>query len=97
MSCHTTQIVQEWFEKPNKEFKVLTRPTNVLYLIKHLWDVVGKPVQLMEKPPHNLQHTLPQHTFRGLVGPMPQQIRDVLVAQGGPNRREVLLMLNLIR
>ena len=55
--CHTTKIVQEWFEEHDKEFKVLPWPPNSpdLNLIVHLWDVLEKEVRSMEAPPYNLQ------------------------------------------
>lgn len=30
--CHSAKIVQEWFEKHDKELKVLTRPQNSTYV-----------------------------------------------------------------
>ncbi|KAF7640777.1 hypothetical protein LDENG_00015010, partial [Lucifuga dentata] len=103
---HTAEIVQEWFEEHDKEFKVLTWPPNSpdLNPIEHLWDVMEKQVRSMEVPPPYLQDLkdlllkswcqIPQDTFRGLVESMPQQVRAVLAARGDlHNIRQVVLML----
>ena len=42
MPRHKAKMVQEWFEKHNKEFKVLTWPD--LNPMEHLWDVLNKQV-----------------------------------------------------
>ena len=93
-----TKVVQEWFEEL-KEFKVLICPPNSpdLSPIKHLWDVLDKPVRSIEAPPHNLQDLkdllltswcqIPQRTFRGLVESMPRWVRVVLAAKGDQHKR----------
>ena len=55
--CYTAEIVQEWFEEHNNEFKVLTWPQHSpdLNPIEHLRDVLDKQVRSMEAPPHHLQ------------------------------------------
>ena len=94
--CKKTNMFQEWFEEHNNKFEVLTWPPNSpdLNPIEHLWDVLDKQIQSMEAPPCNIQDLkdllltswcqIPQHTFRGLVESMPQRVRAVLAAKGGP-------------
>jgi len=45
--CHTTNIVQEWFEEHDEVFKVLPWPPNSpdLNPIEHLWDVLDQHVR----------------------------------------------------
>uniref|UniRef100_A0A8P4G4M8 Transposable element Tcb1 transposase n=1 Tax=Dicentrarchus labrax TaxID=13489 RepID=A0A8P4G4M8_DICLA len=96
--CHKAEMVQEWFEEHNNDFRVLTWPPNSpdLNPVEHLWDALDKQVRSMESPPHNLQDLkdllqtswcqIPQHTFRGLVESMPQRVRAVLAANGEPTQ-----------
>uniref|UniRef100_A0AAY5L9N5 Tc1-like transposase DDE domain-containing protein n=1 Tax=Esox lucius TaxID=8010 RepID=A0AAY5L9N5_ESOLU len=96
--CHKAKIVLGWFEEHNNEFKVSTWPPNSpdLNPIEHLWDVLDKQVRSMETPPHNLLDLkdllltswcqIPQHTFRGLVEPMPRQVKGVFAVKGGPTQ-----------
>ncbi|XP_062292370.1 uncharacterized protein LOC133996801 [Scomber scombrus] len=72
---------QKWFRN-----SLRTWPPNSpdLNSIEHLWDVLDKQVRSMEATPRNLQDLkdllltswcqIPQHTFRGLVESMPQQL-----------------------
>ena len=90
--CHKAKMVQEWFEE------VVTWPPNSSDInpIKHLWDVLDKQVRSTEVSPRNLQdlrdllltswYQIPQHKFRGLVESMPQWVRAVLAAKGGPRQ-----------
>ena len=57
MPCHTAQVVQEWFEEHEEEFKLLPLPpvSPDLYLIKHLWDVLEQQLQSTAAPAHNIQ------------------------------------------
>lgn len=66
----------EWFDKHVKELMVLIWLPHSpdLNSIGHLWDVLEKPVQSLETPPHNLYDLLltswarcHKNTFRGLV------------------------------
>ncbi|KAK3525669.1 hypothetical protein QTP70_004315 [Hemibagrus guttatus] len=96
--CHKAKMVQEWFDKQNNQFEVLTWPPNSpdLNPIQHLWDVLDKQVRSMEAPPHNLEDLkdlllppwcqTPQHTFRDLEESMPRWVRAVLAAKGGPTQ-----------
>ena len=98
-----------WFEELNNEFEMLTWPPNSpdLNQIKHLWDVLDKPVRSMAAPPHNLQDLkdllltswcqIPQHTLRDLVESMFRRVSAVLAAKGDQyNIRLVVIMLCLI-
>lgn len=52
---YTTKIVQEKFEKHDKEIKGLTWPPNSPDLIEHLWDVLDRPMSNPWRPKkHNL-------------------------------------------
>ena len=94
--CHKANMVQEWFEEQTS--LSLTCPPNFpdLNPIEHLWNVLDKQVQSMEAPSRNLQDLkdllrtswcqIPQHTFRALVESMPQWVRAVLAAKGGPTQ-----------
>ncbi|KAF7659717.1 hypothetical protein LDENG_00294150 [Lucifuga dentata] len=92
--CHTAEIVQEWFEEHDTEFKMLTWLPNSPDL--SLRDVLEKQVRSMQAPPHNLQDLkdllltswcqIPQDTFRSLVESMPRQVRAILAARGGPTQ-----------
>ncbi|KAK3562823.1 hypothetical protein QTP86_010397 [Hemibagrus guttatus] len=96
--CHKAKMLQEWFDEHNNEFEVLTCPPNSpdLNPIQHLWDVLDKQVRSMKAAPRNLQDfkdllltswcQIPQHTFRDLVESMPQQVRAVSAAKGGPTQ-----------
>ncbi len=54
---HTAEIVQEWIEEHDKEFKVLPWPTTSpdLNLIEHIWDVLDQQILSMQDSPHNLK------------------------------------------
>ncbi|KAK3557200.1 hypothetical protein QTP70_026141, partial [Hemibagrus guttatus] len=96
--CHKAKMVQEWFDEHNNQFEVSTWPPNSpdLNPIENLWDVLDKQVQSMEASPRNLQDLkdllltswcqIPQHTFRDLVESMPQGVRAVSAAKGGPTQ-----------
>lgn len=79
VSCYTTKIVQEWSEEHDWVLGVdFASNSTDLNLIKHVWDVLNKPIYWsdvwsMEASPQNLQEDLLswwqmlQHTFSGLV------------------------------
>ena len=91
--CHTSKILQEWFEEHDDEFKVLPYPPNSADLnpVHHLWGVLEKQVGSVETPPRNLEDLkdllltswclIPQDTFRGLVESMPLRVKAVLAEQ----------------
>ena len=86
-------MVQEWFEEHNNEFEVMTWPPNPPHLnpIEHLWDVVspihgGPTLQLTGlkgSAANILVPDTPEH-LQLLVESMPQRVRAVLAAKGGP-------------
>ncbi len=64
--------------------------------IEHLWDVVEWEIRIMDVQPTNLQQLrdaimsiwtkISEECFQNLVESMPQRIKAVLKAKGGPTR-----------
>lgn len=94
---------QEWAALPIKWALCPNSPN--LHPIECLWDVLDIKVQSMEDPHCNLQDFkdlllrswcwIKQHTFRGLMEPMPQRVRTVVAPKGGPTPHSVLQTLSL--
>ena len=94
----SSRYAVEWFEKHDKEFKVLSWPPNSTDLnpIEHLWDLLEKQIQSMETTPHNSQALkdlllmswcqIPEYTFRGLLESVHREIKAIVVAWGGPTQ-----------
>ncbi len=94
--CHKAQIISDWFLEHDNEFTLLTRPPQSpdLNPIEHLWDVVEREIPIMDVQPTNLQQLhdaimtiwtkISEECFQHLVESMPQIIKAVMMAKGGP-------------
>ncbi len=97
-SCHTVQIISDWFLEHDNEFTLLKWPPQSpdLNPIEHLWDVVEREIHNMDVEPTNLQQLhdaimsvwtkISEECFQHLVEYMPQRIKAVLKAKGGQTR-----------
>ncbi len=96
--CHKAQIISDWFLEHDNEFTLLKWPPQSpdLNPIEHLWDVVEREIRIMDVQPTNLQQLsdaimsiwakISEERFQHLVEFMPQRIKAVLKAKGGPTR-----------
>ncbi len=96
--CHKAQIISDWFLEHDNEFTLLKWPPQSLDLnpIEHLWDVVEREIRIMDVQTTNLQQLrdaiksiwtkISEECFQHLVESMPQRIKAVLKAKGGPTR-----------
>ncbi len=92
---HKSQIISDWFLEHDNEFTLLKWPPQSpdLNPIEHLWDV---EIHIMDVQPTNLQQLrdaimsiwtkISEEYFQHLVESMPQRIKAVLKAKGGPTR-----------
>ncbi len=97
-TCHTAQIISDWFLEHDNEFTLLKWPPQSpdLNPIEHLWDVVEREIRIMDVQPTNLQQlrdviisiwtNISEECFQNLVESMPRRIKAVLKAKGGPTR-----------
>ncbi len=95
---HKAQIISDWFLEHENEFTLLKWPPQSpdLNPKKHHWDVVEREIHIMDEQPTNLQQLrdaimsiwtkISEECFQNLVKSMPQRIKAVLKAKGGPNR-----------
>ncbi len=95
---HKAQIISDWFLEHDNEFTLLKCPPQSpdLNPIEHLWDVVEREIHIMDVQPINLQQLhdaimsiwtkISEECFQHLVESMPQRIKAVLKAKGGPTR-----------
>ncbi len=96
--CHKAQIISDWFLEHENEFTFLKWPPQSpdLNPIEHLWDVVEREIHIMDVQPTNLQQLrddimsiwtkISEEYFQHLVESMPQILKAVLMAKGGPTR-----------
>ncbi len=96
--CHKAQIISDWFLEHDNEFTLLKWPPQSpdLNPIEHLLDVVEWEIRIMDVQPKNLQQLsdaimsiwtkISEECFQHLVESMPQRIKAVLKAKGGPIR-----------
>ncbi len=97
-SCHKAQIISDWFLEHDNELTLLKWPPQSpdLNPIEHLWDVVEREIHIMDVQPTNLQQLrdsimtiwtkISEECFQNFVESMPQRIKAVLKAKGGPTR-----------
>ncbi len=95
--CNKAQIISDWFLEHDNEFTLLKWPPQSpdLNPIEHFWDVVEREIRIMDVQPTNLQQLcdaiisiwtkISEEFFQHLVESMPQRIKAVLKAKGGPN------------
>ncbi len=96
--CHKAQIFSDWFLGHDNEFTLLKWPPQSpdLNPIEHLWDVEEWEIRIMDVQLTNLQQLcdvimsiwtkISEECFQHLVESMPQRIKAVLKAKGGPTR-----------
>ncbi len=96
--CHKSQIISDWFLEHDNELTLLKWPPQSpdLNPIEHLWDVVEREICIMDVQPTNLQQLrdaimsiwtkISEECFQHLVESMPQRIKAVLKAKGGPTQ-----------
>ncbi len=96
--CHKAQIISDWLLEHENEFTLLKWPpqSQDLSPIEHFWDVVELEIRIMDVQLTNLQHlrdaimsiwtNISEECFQHLVESMPQRIKAVLKAKGGPTR-----------
>ncbi len=95
--CHKAQIISDWFLEHDNEFTLLKWPPQSpdLNPIEHLWNVVEREIRIIDVHPTNLQQLrdvlsimtkISKECFQHLVESMPQIIKTVLKAKGGPTR-----------
>ncbi len=94
--CHKAQIISDWFLEHDNEFTLLKWPPQSpdLNPIEHLWDVVEREFRIMDVKLTNLQQLrdaimsiwtkISEECLQHLVESMPQRIKSVLKAKGGP-------------
>ena len=95
-TCHTADIVKDWFAEHDRDFTLLPWPPQSpdLNPIEHLWDEVERVIRHLDPPPSNLTllnsallqawSQIPQKTYQHLVESMPRRIKAVIKAKGGP-------------
>ncbi len=95
---HKAQIISDWFLEHDNEFTLLKWPPQSpdLNPIEHLWDVVEREIRILDVQPTNLQQLcdaiisiwtkISEECFQHLVESIPQRIKAVLKAKGGPTR-----------
>ena len=86
------QIVKKWFREHETSFSVQT----FIDPIENLWDVLEKALRSGQTLPSSIQdvgETLMQHwmeinlvTLQKLIETMPQRMRAVIKAKGGPTK-----------
>ncbi len=96
--CHKAQIISDWFLEHDNEFTLLKWPPQSpdLNHIEHVWDAVEREISIMDVQSTNLQQLcdaimsiwtkISEDSFLHLVESMPQRIKAVLKAKGGPTR-----------
>ncbi len=96
--CYKAQIISDWFLEHDNEFTLLKWPPQSpdLNPIEHIWDVVEREIHIMDVQPTNLQQLrdaimsirtkISEECFQHLVESIPQRIKAVLKAKGGPTR-----------
>ncbi len=101
--CHKAQIISDWFLENNNEFTLLKWPPQSpdRNPIEHLWNVVERKIRIMDVQPTNLQQLrdaimsiwtkISEECFQHLVESMPQRIKAVLKAKGGPASKVYLI------
>ncbi len=94
--CHKAQIISDWFLEHDNEFTLLKWPPQSpdLNPIEHLWDVVEREIRILDVQLTNLQQLrdaimtiwtkISEECLQHLVESMPQIIKAVLKAKGGP-------------
>ncbi len=94
--CHKAQIISNWFLEHDNEFTLLKWPPQSpdLNPIEHLWDVVEREIRILDVQLTNLQQLrdaimtiwtkISEECLQHLVESMPQIIKAVLKAKGGP-------------
>lgn len=94
---HTADVVQDWFQEHEDEFKVLPWPPGSpdISLMGQLWEVLEEQFRSMEpgtvRPEQDTQDLeelllaawcgIPQRTFRALVEAMPQRVKAAMTSQ----------------
>ncbi len=88
--CHKAQIILDWFLEHFNEFTLLKWPPQSpdINPIEHLWDVVEQEICIMELRDAimSLWTKISEECFQHLVESIPQIIKAVLKAKGGPTR-----------
>ncbi len=81
--CHKAQIIS--FLEHDNEFTLLKCPPQSpdLNPIEHLWDVVEREIRIMDM---SIWTKISEECFQHLIESMPQRIKAVLKAKGGPTR-----------
>ncbi len=105
--CHKAQIISDWFLEHDNEFTLLKWPPQSpdLNPIEHRWDVVEREIWIMDMQQTNLQQLRDaimsirdqneecfQHLIESMPRRMPQIIKAVLKAKGGPGTSKVYLI-----
>ena len=92
---HTARITRTYLEENNVE--VLPHPANSpdLNPIEHVWDMMGRRLRNLERPPANLQqlerilneiwHEIPQDSIRACIN-MQERLGEVIRQRGGNTR-----------
>lgn len=92
---HTARITRTYLEENNVE--VLPHPANSpdLNPIEHVWDMMGRRLRNLERPPANLQqlerilneiwHEIPQDSIRACIN-MQERLAEVIRQRGGNTR-----------
>ncbi len=88
--CHKAQIISDWFLEHDNEFTLLKWPPQSpdINPIEHLWDVVEREIRIMELRDAimSIWTKISEECFQHLVESIPQIIKAVLKAKGGPTR-----------
>uniref|UniRef100_A0A3Q2PSX3 Mitochondrial ribosomal protein L58 n=1 Tax=Fundulus heteroclitus TaxID=8078 RepID=A0A3Q2PSX3_FUNHE len=96
--CHNADVISNWFLEHKEEFTVLRLPPQSpdLNAMEHLWEMVEREVRTMAAQPTSQQQLrdaivsawtkASEESFRHVVESMPQRVKAVLKAKGGPTR-----------